>query len=43
VTKWLVGAHNGRIELESDIGQGYRFTVLLPLANPALYESDVPD
>jgi signal transduction histidine kinase len=31
VAEWLVRAHNGRIELESDVGQGCSFTVWLPL------------
>lgn len=31
VAEWLVRAHNGRMEFESDVGQGCSFTVWLPL------------
>ncbi|MCC6238177.1 MAG: PAS domain-containing protein [Dehalococcoidia bacterium] len=40
VTRALVEAHRGRIELESEVGKGSVFTVLLPIDAPA--EPDPP-
>lgn len=34
ITRRLVRMHGGRIELESRLGEGSRFTVLLPLSGP---------
>jgi heavy metal sensor kinase len=32
ICKWIAEAHHGRIEVESAIGEGSRFTLVLPLA-----------
>lgn len=32
ICKWIAEAHHGRIEVQSTIGQGSQFTVVLPLA-----------
>jgi signal transduction histidine kinase len=46
ITRRLVRMHGGRIELESRLGEGSRFTVLLPLTGPeenvAQHHTDVP-
>jgi K+-sensing histidine kinase KdpD len=34
ITRRLVRMHGGRIELQSRLGEGSRFTVLLPLSGP---------
>jgi signal transduction histidine kinase len=34
ICKWIVEAHQGEISVESEIGQGSRFTVKLPLSFP---------
>jgi len=33
ICKWIAEAHHGRIEVQSSVGQGSRFTVILPLAS----------
>jgi len=30
IAKWIAQMHNGRIEVESELGQGSKFTVILP-------------
>lgn len=47
ITRRLVRMHGGRIELESRLGEGSRFTVLVPLAGPAdasqaAQQNDIP-
>jgi two-component system OmpR family sensor kinase len=32
ICKWIAEAHHGRIEVQSQVGEGSRFTVVLPLA-----------
>jgi heavy metal sensor kinase len=34
IVSWVVGAHSGRIDVHSAVGQGSVFTVSLPLATP---------
>jgi signal transduction histidine kinase len=38
IVKALVEAHNGRVEIDSTLGQGSRFTVRLPLEDSQLGE-----
>jgi heavy metal sensor kinase len=35
IAKWIAEAHDGRIEVESEVGQGSTFAVLLPLPSAA--------
>ncbi len=34
ICRWIAEAHHGRIEVQSKVGEGSRFTVVLPLATP---------
>jgi len=34
IVKWIVDAHDGRIDVKSEVGRGSTFTVSLPLAPP---------
>ena len=33
ITEWIVQAHGGKISVESEVGQGTTFTVMLPIAS----------
>jgi two-component system phosphate regulon sensor histidine kinase PhoR len=35
MVKHIVGAHGGRVDVESDIGKGAKFTIVLPIAEKA--------
>jgi signal transduction histidine kinase/CheY-like chemotaxis protein len=43
ITQQLVKMHHGYIWVESELGQGSTFTVLLPFAQPAEYVDTIPD
>jgi two-component system NtrC family sensor kinase len=40
VTRKIAAEHNGRVELESDLGKGAAFTIVLPCDRPGLNPSD---
>ncbi|NJN69869.1 MAG: HAMP domain-containing protein [Nitrospira sp.] len=35
ICAWIADLHNGRVEVQSDLGQGSIFTVVLPLVHPS--------
>jgi signal transduction histidine kinase len=35
LVKWSAEAHGGRVELETDVGRGSTFRIVLPAAQPA--------
>ena len=41
ITKWLVDTHNGRIRIESKLGQGSAFHIYLPICQPVNSPSEV--
>jgi two-component system sensor histidine kinase BaeS len=36
IARWIAEAHGGRIDVDSIVGRGSTFTVVLPLSNPSL-------
>jgi heavy metal sensor kinase len=38
ICKWIAEVHHGRIEVQSELGKGSRFTLILPLADPLVRE-----
>ena len=41
IVRWIVAQHDGTVEVESKVGEGTVFTVLLPRLNPKLTETNI--
>ena len=41
IVRWIVAQHDGIVEVESKVGEGTVFTVLLPRLNPKLTETNI--
>lgn len=41
IVRWIVVQHDGTVEIESKVGEGTVFTVLLPRLNPTMTETNI--